>query len=162
MTTPTRIQTIVIAVVVLALGGVVLVVVTFQSTGSGISEMDHGPGDVAISSPAPTSSADADGHGQMPGMDMSGEHGSEVTPSALPTASAEMPGMDMNSGDTHGTTPDHTADDEQAPDRPTGPVLFTFGGGTSAVLLTAGLMRRKDRIRNQSKIAARAARRGSR
>jgi len=160
MTRSTKIHTIVIAVVVLALGGVVMVVVTNRSTGSRTVQMDHGPSDVAMSSPKPTASVDADG--QMPGMDMSGEHGSEVTPSAPPTASAEMPGMDMNSGDTHGTTPDHTADDEQAPDRPTGPVLFTFGGGTSAVLLTAGFLRRKDRIRNQSKIAARAARRGSR
>jgi len=34
-------------------------------------------------------------------------------------------------------------------------VLGTFGGGTAAVLLTAGMMRRKDRAANLIKKAAR-------
>jgi hypothetical protein len=42
--------------------------------------------------------------------------------------------------------------------RPLAPVLGTFGGGTSAVMLTAGFLRRKDRAAGAAKQAARAAR----
>jgi len=91
------------------------------------------------SSPTPTNpgSMPAD----MPGMDMSGS-----TPTPDPTASmpGDMPGMDM-SGSSTGA----------AANRPLAPVLGTFGGGTAAVLLTAGMMRRKDRAANLIKKAAR-------
>jgi hypothetical protein len=44
--------------------------------------------------------------------------------------------------------------------RPLAPVLGTFGGGTAAVLLTAGMMRRKDRETSRVKKVARLAGRG--
>ncbi|HEX7536302.1 MAG TPA: hypothetical protein VF391_04790 [Dermatophilaceae bacterium] len=50
----------------------------------------------------------------------------------------------------------HEAAGPAAP-RPLAPVLGTFGGGSAAVLLTAGMMRRKDRAANLAKQAARAA-----
>ena len=51
--------------------------------------------------------------------------------------------------------PDHV--DKPAADRPLVPVLGTFGGGTSAVMLAAGFLRRRDRASRQAKEAARAA-----
>jgi hypothetical protein len=123
--------------------------------------MEHGTGHTPKSTPTPSMSAD------MPGMD----HGSGHTPESTPTPSmsGDMPGMDHGSGEAaepgHGTG--HTAESghgtadtaEVDPDRPLAPVLGAFGGGTSAVLLTAGLLRRKDRAADQVKQAARAARR---
>ena len=85
----------------------------------------------------------------MPGMDMSG---SDPTPT--PSMAADMPGMDMSGGHEHGATT------ESVSARPLAPVLGTFGGGTSAVLLAAGFLRRKDRAANQARNAAIAARRG--
>jgi len=86
----------------------------------------------------------------MPGMDMSG---SDATPTPTPTPSmeADMPGIDMSGGHEHATT--------VASARPLAPVLGTFGGGTSAVLLAAGFLRRKDRAAVQARKAATAARR---
>jgi len=60
--------------------------------------------------------------------------------------------MDMGGGaHSHGeaTAPD--------PERPLAPVLGTFGGASSAVLLTAGMLRRKDRAASLAKKAARIA-----
>ena len=65
----------------------------------------------------------------MPGMDMGG--GTPV-PTEAPMPQ-DMPGMDMG-GQTHGASAN----------RPVAPVLGTFGGGTAAVLLTAGMLRRRD------------------
>jgi len=63
-----------------------------------------------------------------------------------------MPGMDMPGMDhEHGSTA------ESAQPRPLVPVLGTFGGGTSAVLLTAGFLRRKDRAASLAKRATRLA-----
>ena len=72
--------------------------------------------------------------------------GSDSSPTPTNPASmpADMPGMDM-SGSSTGA----------AANRPLAPVLGTFGGGTAAVLLTAGMMRRKDRAANLIKKAAR-------
>ena len=108
---------------------------------------DHGgmPGmDMSGSTPTPTPTMDPD----MPGMDMPGS-----TPTPTPPMDPDMPGMDMpgSSHDEHGSTA------EAAPDRPLAPVLGTFGGGSAAVLLTAGMLRRKDRAANLAKQAARAA-----
>src|SRR5665647_936701 len=103
--------------------------------------------------PPPTPSMAAD----MPGMDMSGTDPTpEPTPTPTPTPSmaADMPGMDMSGGHEHGATT------ESVSARPLAPVLGTFGGGTSAVLLAAGFLRRKDRAANQTRKAATAARRG--
>ena len=103
--------------------------------------------------PTPTPSMAAD----MPGMDMSGTDPTpEPTPTPTPTPSmaADMPGMDMSGGHEHGATT------ESVSARPLAPVLGTFGGGTSAVLLAAGFLRRKDRAANQARNAATAARRG--
>ena len=69
-------------------------------------------------------------------------------------AGMNMPGMDMSGGHEHGATT------ESVSARPLAPVLGTFGGGTSAVLLAAGFLRRKDRAANQARNAATAARRG--
>jgi len=92
----------------------------------------------------------------MPGMD-SGT-GDATAGGPPPTGTGEMPGMDMPGMDMPGGHEHGTA--EAAQSRPLAPVLGTFGGGTSAVLLAAGFLRRKDRAASQAKQAARAARRG--
>jgi hypothetical protein len=89
----------------------------------------------------------------MPGMDMGGGSSPEPTiPAPMPP---DMPGMDMT-GDSHG----HDDATGASGHRPLTPVLGTFGGATSAVLLTAGMMRRKDRaaslVKKASRIAGRA------
>ena len=84
----------------------------------------------------------------MPGMDMSG---TQPTPTPTPSMAADMPGMDMSGDHEHATT--------AASARPLAPVLGTFGGGTSAVLLAAGFLRRRDRAATQARKAAVAARR---
>ena len=110
--------------------------------------------------PAPTASMPAN----MPGMDMSGS-------SASPTMDPNMPGMDMSGSSPTppppaGMSPDMPGMDMSggsggaAVHRPLAPVLGTFGGGTAAVLLTAGMMRRKDRALSLAKKAARLAGRG--
>ena len=87
------------------------------------------------------------GQMNMPGMDMpEAEHDSGKAPEPGHD-SAEMPGMEHGAGDTAAA----------AEDRPIGPVLGTFGGGSAAVLLTAGIMRRRDRAATLAKKAARAA-----
>jgi uncharacterized protein involved in copper resistance len=87
---------------------------------------------------------------QMPGMDMPGMDMPESTPA--PTGPDEMPGMDMPGMD-HG----HGDTAGAAVHRPLVPVLGTFGGGSAAVLLTAGMLRRRDRAASLAKKAARAA-----
>jgi hypothetical protein len=59
--------------------------------------------------------------------------------------------MSGTSHDEHGATTGDTVH------RPLVPVLGTFGGGSAAVLLTAGILRRKDRATSLAKKAARAA-----
>ena len=98
------------------------------------------------SSPAPPADMPPD----MPGMDMSGGSSPEPTiPAHMPP---DMPGMDMP-GDSHG----HDDTTGASGQRPLAPVLGTFGGATSAVLLTAGMLRRKDRAADLAKRAARIA-----
>jgi len=126
------------------------------TSSSGMPGMNMGP------TPAP-------GSGDMPGMNMDPGAGYSDVPatSHTPTpdhASGDMPGMDMpgmdsGSGDAHGTSPGHANAGEAAAARPLAPVLGTFGGGTSAVMLAAGFLRRRDRTRGQAKEASRAARR---
>ncbi|MEP7192729.1 MAG: hypothetical protein ABI903_07675 [Actinomycetota bacterium] len=70
--------------------------------------------------------------------------------SPSPSSPGGMPGMDMPGMDDGYGKPS-----ESAQDRPLAPVLGTFGGGTSAVLLTAGLLRRKDRAARAAREAAR-------
>ncbi|HEY5249324.1 MAG TPA: hypothetical protein VIJ15_12840 [Dermatophilaceae bacterium] len=100
--------------------------------------------DMSGTAPSPTPTMDPD----MGGMDMSGS----TPPTPTPTMDPAMPGMDMPGMDhEHGDTaaaPVH---------RPLAPVLGAFGGGSAAVLLTAGMLRRKDRAANLAKKAARAA-----
>lgn len=116
----------------------------------------------SVSTPAPA------GQGEMPGMDMSGMDTSGSTPA--PAGNGEMPGMDMpeaehgsgdasDSGHGSGDMPgmDHADSAGASSNRPLAPVLGTFGGGSAAVLLTAGMMRRKDRAASLAKKAARAA-----
>jgi uncharacterized protein involved in copper resistance len=97
------------------------------------------------------------GSGDMPGMD----HGSGDMPnvSQSPTSSGDMPGMDHGSGDLPGESLEHGNTEGTAPDRPLTPVLGTFGVATSAVLFTAGSLRRRDRARSRAREATRAARR---
>ena len=70
--------------------------------------------------------------------------------------SADLPGMthEHSSGDSPGKTHDH-ATIAATQDRPLGPVLGVFGGASSAVLLSAGLLRRKDRARARARQVAR-------
>jgi hypothetical protein len=112
--------------------------------------MDHGPVDVPATSPSSTMSGD------MPGMD----HGPADAPatSPTPTMSGDMPGMDHGSTDAHGGGTEHGDTAEVATDRPLAPVLGTFGGASSAVMLSAAFLRRKDRALGLAKQAARAAR----
>ena len=119
------------------------------------------------STPTPTMADD------MPGMDMSsdspstsGYPGPTDIPETKPTTpapdqgggemSGDMPGMDMP-GDEH----DHGSSPEVVSNRPLAPVLGTFGGGTSAVMITAGFLRRRDRVASAAKQAARAARKAA-
>ena len=98
--------------------------------------------DMSGSTPTPTMTD------EMPGMDMSG---STPTPTPTGAMSGDMPGMDMpGSGHDHGSS-------AAVSDRPLAPVLGTFGGGASAVMLTAGLLRRKDRAASAAKVATHAA-----
>jgi hypothetical protein len=122
--------------------------------------MDMPGMDMSGSSPAPTASMPAD----MPGMDMSG---SSPAPTEAPMPQ-DMPGMDMG-----GSSPAPSAPADMPPDmpgmdmsgssggaaihRPLAPVLGTFGGGTAAVLLSAGMLRRKDQGADLAKKAARIA-----
>jgi hypothetical protein len=99
--------------------------------------------DMSGSTPAPT---EAPMPQDMPGMDMSGSSPAPVAPDKMPP---DMPGMDMG-GSSHGA----------AANRPLAPVLGTFGGGTAAVLLTAGRLRRKDQAADLVKKAARISGRG--
>ncbi len=82
-------------------------------------------------------------------MDMGGSSPEPTIPAPMPP---DMPGMDMT-GDSH----DHGGATGAAAKRPLAPVLGTFGGASSAVLLTAGMMRRKDRAASLAKKAARIA-----
>src|SRR6185436_7229182 len=102
--------------------------------------------------PAHTTAAPG-GMGDMPGMDHG--PGGMATSTPSPTGSADSPWKphDHSSGDhTHGAP-------AKAVDRPLAPVLGVFGGGASAVMVSAGLLRRKDRARSQARQAARAVRR---
>ncbi|HZW44026.1 MAG TPA: hypothetical protein VFF32_06510 [Dermatophilaceae bacterium] len=72
--------------------------------------------------------------------------------SPSPSSPGGMPGMDMpGMDDGYGKTA------SSAQDRPLAPVLGVFGGGTSAVLVAAGLLRRRDRVARAAREAARAA-----
>ena len=142
---------IVISAVVLAVAVVSVVVVMMLSTTPTSSSlagmpMDMPGMDMSGSSLAPTPSATMDPN--MPGMDMSG---SSLAPTPSATMDPNMPGMEMPGAHEHG---DVTA---EVADRPLAPVLGTFGGGTAAVLLSAGMLRRKDRARSLAKKAARIA-----
>jgi hypothetical protein len=114
--------------------------------------MDHGSSAMPATSPTPTMASD------MPGMD----HGSSAMPetSPTPTMAGDSPWKTHDHGDTK--SHDHGTAAGVAPGRPLAPVLGTFGGGTSAVLLSAGFLRRRDHARCQAKAAARAARRTQR
>ncbi len=85
-------------------------------------------------------------------MDMSASSPEPTIPADMPP---DMPGMDMP-GDSHG----HGDATGASSNRPLAPVLGTFGGATSAVLLTAGMLRRKDRAADLAKRAARLAGQG--
>jgi len=180
MTRKTGTSQIVISAVVLAIAGAVvgLVMVAASSSSSsmaGMAGMDHGSGDASTSAPVAadaggmpgmdmpgmdsgTGDATAGGppptpSGDMPGMDMPGMDMSGSTPTPTPSMAADMPGMDMPGMDhEHGSTA------ESAQPRPLVPVLGTFGGGTSAVLVAAGFLRRKDRAASLAKKATRLAR----
>ena len=172
-------RTIVISAVGLVVASVVVAVVMLTSRPTSSAH-----GSQALTSSSGTSDP-AHGSGDMPGMVPDASHGSEDMPAATPThdpahGSSDMPGMAPDA--SHGSsdmpaatpTPDpaHGSDDgtatgpahgetvEAAVDRPLVPVLGTFGGGASAVMLAAGFLRRRDKARATAKEAARAARRG--
>jgi hypothetical protein len=143
------------------------------TTSGDMPGMDHGSDGMPASSPSPTM---AD---EMPGMDHGDGHGGSPTSSPTPSASVDSPwkthddsgtgAHEHGSGDSPAKNDDHGSGNMPgmdhgtaagtAPDRPLAPVLGTFGGATSAVLLSAVFLRRRDRARSQAKQAARAARR---
>ena len=157
-------RTIVVSSVGLIVASAVVTVVVLMS---GPTSSGH-----ASQSLTNSSGTSDSGHGSedMPGMAPDPAHGSEDMPAATPTTD---PGHGHDSGDVPGMAPDpaHGSDDmpatggghgdsvEAAVDRPLVPVLGTFGGGASAVMLTAGFLRRRDKARAVAKAAARAARR---
>jgi hypothetical protein len=179
MTSWTRTRRILIPVVLVAVASAAFAVVMMTSrpassamsgmnmSGSTPAPADHGemPGmDMSGSTPAPTPTMDPD----MPGMDMPD---SAPAPAPTPTMDPDMPGMDMSGGHPAATPtmdPDmpgmsheeHGEAAGAAADRPLAPVLGTFGGGSAAVLITAGMLRRKDRAANLARKAARDAARG--
>jgi len=136
-----------------------------QGMSSDMPGMDMGPGssDVPEADPTPAATPDP-GSGDMPGMtgDMPGMDmyaGPTDIPATKPTpdpGSSDMPGM---SGDMPGMSGGDGHSETAVANRPLTPVLGTFGGGTSAVMLAAGLLRRRDRARDLAKKAGRAARR---
>ena len=126
-------------VAAIAVGGPIMI--TFGQESAAATRVTVAAVPAAVGSdsqPAPTSMP-----ADMPGMDMSGSSPAPTTPA---TMAPDMPGMDM-SGSSGGASVH----------RPLAPVLGTFGGGSAAVLLTAGMMRRKDRAAGLAKKAARAA-----
>ncbi|NMM23822.1 MAG: hypothetical protein HHJ11_10035 [Phycicoccus sp.] len=126
-----------------------------QSTSSsgGMAGMNMPGMDMSGTQPAPEPTPTPSMAADMPGMDMSG---TQPAPEPTPSMAADMPGMDMSGGHEHGATT------EAVSVRPLAPVLGAFGGGTSAVLLAAGFLRRKDRAANQARKAAITARRNRR
>jgi len=91
----------------------------------------------------------------MPGMDHG--PGGTATTSPSPTSSADSP---WATHDDHGSGAHQHGAPAEPVDRPLAPVLGVFGGGASAVMLSAGLLRRRDRARGQAKQAARDSGRG--
>ena len=138
-------RTIVISAVGLVLASAVVAVVMLTSRPTSSAQTSQ-------SLPSSSGTSDpAHGSGDMPGMAPDPSHGSDDMPAATPDPA-------HGSGDGTPTGPAHGGTVEAAVDRPLVPVLGTFGGGASAVMLAAGLLRRRDRARNQTKAAARAAR----
>jgi uncharacterized protein involved in copper resistance len=174
MTSMTGTRRLVISAVVLAVAAVVvMMMLASRPTSSAMAGMDHGsevapessqstasPGDMAGMDGMDHETPEADHHapgtdndsGDVPGME-------KPASTPTPTMAEDMPGMDHSTGDSTGVSPEHGDTVEAASNRPLAPVLGAFGGGTSAVLLTAGFLRRKDRAADRDKQAARAARR---
>jgi hypothetical protein len=148
-------------VAAIAVGGPIMITFGQESAAATRVTVAAVPAGVGSDSqPAPTSMP-----ADMPGMDMSGSSPAPTTPA---TMAPDMPGMDMSGSSPAPTTPATMAPDMPGMDmsgssggasvhRPLAPVLGTFGGGSAAVLLTAGMMRRKDRAAGLAKKAARAA-----
>ena len=114
--------------------------------------------------PAHTNTAPV-GMADMPGMDH--RPGGMATGSPSPTTTdspwkahddSESKPHSHGSGGVPGTSHPHGAPAKPV-DRPLAPVLGVFGGGTSAVMLSAGLLRHRDRARSHAKQAVRDARR---
>jgi hypothetical protein len=131
--------------------------------------MDHGTADKPASSPSPTASADVpatdhgDGHASTPWPSASADvpatdHGDGHASTPSPTGSTDGHGTEHGSADKTGADSGHGDTAEVAPDRPVAAVLGTFGGASSAVMLSAAFLRRKDRALSLAKQAARAAR----
>jgi hypothetical protein len=117
-----------------------------EMPGMDMSEADRVAGDTPASVPVPTLSG---------WPEETHQHGSGDSPAkADDHGSGEMPGMG-----TPGGGHDHGDATVTAVNRPLAQVLGTFGGGTAVVLVTAAMMRRKDRDRLEIREAARAARR---
>jgi hypothetical protein len=103
--------------------------------------------------PAHTTAAPGE-MGDMPGMD----HGSAGTPAGSPSpTTTDSP---WRAHDDSGTKPHDHGAPARPVDRPLAPVLGVFGGGASAVMLSAGLLRRRDRARSEARQTARDARKG--
>jgi hypothetical protein len=126
-----------------------LVLTAHESSAAPMAGAAMAPARIAADNP-PTTTPPAEMPQDMPGMDMS-----VSSPAPTTEMPQDMPGMDMP-GDSHG----HGDATGASSNRPLAPVLGTFGGATSAVLLTAGMLRRKDRAADLAKRAARLAGRG--
>lgn len=113
--------------------------------------MDHGSGNAPESSPSPTMAGD------MPGMD----HGSAEVPGKAHDEATPGKKHDDGAPGSPWKTPEHEHAEkvEVVPDQPLAAVLGTFGVGSGAVMVSAGVLRHRDRARNRIKAAARAARR---
>ena len=114
-------------------------------------DKEHGSGHAPVSSPTPTMTDD------MAGM----EHGSAEVPGKGHDEPAPGKKHDDGAPGSPWKTPEHShgVEVEVVPDQPLAAVLGTFGVGSGAVMVSAVVLRHRDRARIRVKAAARAARR---
>ena len=95
--------------------------------------------------------------GDMPGMD----HGSAEVPGKAHDEAVPGKKHDDGAPGSPWKTPEHShaVKVEVVPDQPLAAVLGTFGVGSGAVMISAGVLRHRDRAADRVKAAARAARR---
>ena len=152
--TRNRPRILVIALAALLVVGAIIAAVVFftpRPMSSDMPGMKHASVIVPLSPPTPTMTDD------MAGMD----HGSAEVPGKAHDEPAPGKKHDDGAPGSPWKTPEHShaVEVEVVPDQPLAAVLGTFGVGSGAVMISAGVLRHRDRARIRVKAAARAARR---